>query len=134
MSFFIVFRCRISWPGLSYLSRLDVVICLIAVFIITDILPIFDPLRLNKDQICKYFQFQRMNGLLFCAIGVTVVLLLYFILQVITCVRFKKHRTQLGTDGLPDLDTSRAPRTCWTELGDLFYVLYRFSCRIWPSE
>ena len=50
-----------------------------------------------------------MNGLLFCAIGVTVVLLLYFLLQVIACVRARKHRVQRGTVGLPDVDTSQPP-------------------------
>ena len=75
-----------------------------------------------------------MNGIFLSAIFITAIILLYLLLQVIACVRARKHRVQRGTVGLPDVDTFQPPRTRWTELGDICYVLYRFSCRICPTE
>ena len=131
-----IFRWCISWPGLSYSPPcLDVVIFLVSVYYYNQIYcPLFGPLRLNIDQMfVNIFQFQNMIGLVIACIGVSALLLLYLVLQLIGCVRSKNTCTQRGIEGLPGLDSPLSPSTSWPVLGNFLYLFYRFSCRLCPS-
>ena len=89
---------------------------------------------LNKIFIFYIYSFSGMNGFIICILVVIILYVLYFLLQFIAWLHARSNRLQRGTLGLPDLDTSQAPRTYWGMFGDFCYSFLLLCCRIFPQN